>query len=104
MIVYVVRITIQAVKGTQTVDISTVIEQIHTNMSGIRCARGKGLSHRPCKKTQYGMDPACLIECKGGDNRCYATTQCGIFAWCYYGRKFTYNCPAGTVFDKKRGS
>lgn len=57
-----------------------------------------------CKNTRYSMDPTCLIECKGGDNRYYASTKCGIYVWCYYGRKFTYNCPAGTVFDKKRRS
>ena len=56
-----------------------------------------------CRVTRYGH-PSCLIECGIRENRFYATEDCRSYVWCYYGRKFDFRCPAGTVFDKKRRS
>ena len=59
-----------------------------------------------CGMTRYGPVPSCLteIDCGSNENRYYATRDCGRYVLCYYGRKFNYRCPAGTVFDKKRRS
>lgn len=43
-------------------------------------------------------------RCTQDVNKRYSNGQCGNYIWCYYGRKYTYKCPAGTVFDEKRGS
>ena len=52
-------------------------------------------------KTLYGTDPACLIECSSTDNRYHATTYCGSYVWCWYGRKFNINVQLVLCSTKK---
>ena len=67
------------------------------------CDKGRFVKQGYCKFSRYGH-PSCLIECGSSENRYYATEDCRSYVWCYYGRKFDYRCPPGTVFDKKRRS
>ena len=70
------------------------------------CDEGRFVKAGICRMTRYGPDPSCVtkIDCGSNENRYYATKDCRSYIWCYYGRTFGYWCPAGTVFNKKRGS
>ena len=65
------------------------------------CEAGRFVKQRRCKFSRYGH-PSCLIECGSRENRYYATEDCRSYVWCYYGRKFDYRCPPGTVFNKQQ--
>ena len=68
------------------------------------CDTGRLMTTGLCNG-KYIIDYSCYDKpCSNKLNARYGTGHCDSYIWCYYGREFTYQCPAGTVFDKRRGS
>ena len=68
------------------------------------CDTGRLMTTGLCNG-KYIIDYSCYDKpCSKKLNVRYGTGHCDSYIWCYYGREFTYQCPAGTVFDKRRGS
>jgi hypothetical protein len=83
-------------------------EQAHI-CGGVKCVNvipilsldeGRFVKQGVCRSSRYGH-LSCLIECGSRENRYYATGDCRSYVWCYYGRKFDFRCPAGTVSISK---
>lgn len=68
------------------------------------CDTGRLVTQGPCSRIDI-IDYSCYDKpCSKNLNTRYGTGHCDSYIWCYYGREYTYRCPAGTVFDKIRRS